>query len=728
MWRTRPAAAIWGHFMDESEIDIRGLLGLLWRRKRLILGSLLVALGLTALVLFALTPIYSASALVLVDTSRKNLLDPEAQLTGLSSENARVDSEVEILRSESILLRVIEERGLVDDPEFGVRLGLQEQILAFLRLRDGSLPSGPAALQGVLTNVRNAISIQRRGSTYLISVQARSADAQKAAELANALAEAYIADQVASKVGNTLASRDVLQARIEQARQAIIASEESFDSFIARNIDTVVDETGRADLAEMRREIEQLDATRSETAALADRVRSDLAGRNWQSIAEALQSDAIAALEQQRTALANSLDAAAENTPAAVDLRAELARIEQSLAERAQTEVSLLQQSLSVTDGRQDDLRQQIRATVLAGNLSADALTRIYELQQNAELARNQYQTLLARVNELDAQADLQIADSRIVSPALAPAQPSFPNNVLMLALAAAAGLGLGVALAFLYENYIGGFASEEQVQAVLKTPVASAVPRQKLPARLAGDGDAGLADLMVSAPLSIFAEAVRRLRAGIDQALRGRVVDKGAGGTVVMVSSTAPGEGKSTLAIALARSYALSGQKVLLVDCDLRKPSVHRQLGLEPNSSLVDFLSSGTEMDSLSELAIAEDTTGARIVLGARRSDVPTDQLVAGKRFARLLELARRDYDVVVLDTPPVGPVVDGLYIARAADVIAFVIRWANTSQSDARKAVAALDAAKAPSTQLLTVLNQQERSQASYHQKYAGYYSEVT
>ncbi|MGV8955665.1 MAG: GNVR domain-containing protein, partial [Cypionkella sp.] len=187
-------------------------------------------------------------------------------------------------------------------------------------------------------------------------------------------------------------------------------------------------------------------------------------------------------------------------TQAAVDLQRELDTINERLLSTASTEVSDLRRSLDDSQAQEASLRQDLRNTVLDSKLSPDILTELFELQQNAELARTQYQLLLSRSQDLEAQADLQIADSRVVSPAMAPQSPSFPNRLMIMALAGMAAIGLGVALAFLYENFIGGFSSEAQLASVLKTRVATAVPRQK-----AKSERESVANFMVTAPLSVF-------------------------------------------------------------------------------------------------------------------------------------------------------------------------------------------------------------------------------
>jgi len=710
--------------MEESEIDIRGIASLLRRRIILIVTTTVVVVALATAFAFSLTPLYSASALVMVDPSRKNVLD-DMTMAGNSSaaDNARIDSEVELARSDNVLLKVIQQEQLINDDEFGVSIGLTAKLLSFLGVPVPDLPTGDEALNQVLSKLRNAVAVQRRGLTYLISLQVRSENNQKAAELANALAEVYIEDQLSSKVSNALSSLAVIQSRLEQARGTIVTSETAYDRFISNNIDAIARDSGRTDLAQLQARIAALDVSRQTATSLANTVQAAIAKDDITSIVASLQSDAVEELEAQRKILQQEL-AAPSTSRSSIDLKDELARIEQSIVTLANSEVSALQEEVQQVQDQATNLRQELRTEVIGSTLSPDTLSQIFQLQQNAELARRQYQTLLSRAQDLEAQADLQLADSRVVSTALAPNSASFPNTRLIIALAGLAGLGLGIALAFLYENLIGGFTNDEQVTTVLKRPVAATIPRQTGKAETESR-----ADLVVSSPLSIFSESIRRARMAFDQAMRreGPHGSPDASGKVLMVTSSSPNEGKTTLALAIARSASLSGQTVLLIDCDLRKPSVHRHLGIEPATGLQELLQSEEPdyMASLPQIIVQDPLSRASAIVGSRRSNIPTDQLLANATFQRLLNAARRSFDLIVLDTPPTGPVVDALYICQQADAIAFVVKWASTSQSDVKKNIASLGAAAGDSVPILVALSQQEQSRSEYYKKYSGYYS---
>jgi len=706
--------------MDESVLDLRAMLGLLRRRIGVVLVTAAIIVAATAIVLLAIRPVYTATALVLVDPGHKNLLAPDTQLSGSSSESLRVDSEVELVKSETTLLAVAGDLHLATDSEFGPRLGLADKAMAFLRLSPPPLPSGDDALHGVMDKLHNAVAVDRRGLTFLIAVSGRSVRPDFAATLANAVARTYIRQQLDAKIASTLQSRDIVASRLADASAAVARSDQAFDTFIDANFARISEAAGRTDLASLHDRIDALAAARTMLSAQVREAETGLGQHDWAAVALSLKNEAIAGLENQRRDLAARLAGLAAGSGDAVDLRASLQRLDNDLDAAATRAVFSLRTELAGKQVEAGRLRDELKSAILAADLPSDILTALYEVQQNAEIARGQYQTLLTRRNDLDTQAYLQVADSRLVSEATPPSEPSFPNPRLALGAAGLFGLLLGTGLAFLVENFLGGFTSEEQAAGILALPVVSTIPRQRRQRA---------ADAVVAAPLSHYSEAVRRLRIGIDQAVRRRrgVIVPGPADALIMVSSAVAGEGKTTIALSLARAYAQSGLSTLLIDCDLRRPGVHTLLGRTASEGLLDYLAAEGEALDLKAIMVTDAQSGAQIVLGSRHNDRATDQLLTGRTFARLLDAAREKFDIVILDTPPVGPVVDGLLLAGKADAVVFVVKWSATPQQQVRAALAALTAATSDKVPLLAVLNQQQRDLIAYGDTYAKYYAET-
>ncbi|WIJ23920.1 GumC family protein [Devosia sp. RR2S18] len=596
---------------------------------------------------------------------------------------------------------------------------LRQRLLEFLRLDSAEPLSAGEAVTAALQTLREALTVQRVGLTYVVSVQARSPDPERAAELANAVAQAYVDEQLRSKIDNVLSARQIMQEQVADARQNIVASEGAFDLYIESNMARIVADTGRTDLARMQAEIGQLSEARTQSAVRADSLEASLAEDNFAGIVQNLQNQAAIELGQRRQRLSQQITTA---SPAvALDLEAELASIDEQIRAAAVNEVNALEAQVAQNQEEEQQTRQQLRSAIASSGLSADILTELFDLQQGADLSRQQYQRLLSLERDLATRASLQVADSRIVSPALPSARPVFPNPALILASAGLAAFGLGVLLAFVYENLIGGFTRAEQAEAVLKARMPSAIPRQKGTA-------AEISAMIVHAPMSAFAEAVRRLRAAIDQWRPPMNASSTAKQSqVIMVTSTEPNEGKTTTAVSLARSYATGGRRVLLIDADLRKPGIHRQVGVDPSMGLLEYLSAAPEdAPEIAAVITSDPLSNATLLLGSNRSGVPTDDLVSLPAFERLIEDSKRTFDIIVVDTPPVGPVVDALYIAPLANTVVFVTKWASTAQRDAKSALDSIRVS-APDAQALVVLNQVSESRLAYRRKYGGYYAQV-
>lgn len=269
------------------------------------------------------------------------------------------------------------------------------------------------------------------------------------------------------------------------------------------------------------------------------------------------------------------------------------------------------------------------------------AAQRAVETQRDVFDGTPSAPALASQAAELNILAGLQLPESILIAPAVPPARPSFPNSGLTLGLAGFFGLLAGISLALIAENKSGGFIDEEEIQSTLRTRTAAPIPRTRITEEMSSP-----ADTIVETPLAAFAEAMRRLQTSCDLLLRQGEVRK-----VIMVTAAAPGAGATTTALALARTYALQGRSTLLIDANLRAPGINRHLSLFPQKGLLEELQRDGEPD-VSQVIAADPHSILTVLVGAHPSERPTDHMLMGREWANLLAVARRTYEIIVLDS----------------------------------------------------------------------------
>lgn len=684
------------------ELDLVGLYRTLRKRLGLILS---VTIGLSALVMVAVlqqTPLYTASSQVLLDRQKMQVTDMEAVVSGLPADSATVDSEVEILKSRALAERVVDRLDLLKDPEFNGALR-EPSLLRWLDPRvllRGALAlvsAEPPALSedmraraerdGVVDSLLGSLAVTRQRLTYVINLSVTSEQPAKAARIANAYAETYILDQLEAKFDATRQANEWLSRRLGELRQQVQDSERAVEIF---RTEQGLESLGAGvtvseqQLSELNAQLILARTSLAEARAKYDRARQIRSGGgSIESMADVVQSSTISSLRQKQAELARELANLSSRYgprhPEVVNAEAQRRDIESQIGAEISRIIGSLQNNVSVAETRVASLEESLREIRGETGQSGQALVQLRELEREAAANRAVYESFLNRFKETSQQQDLQVPDSRVISPATAPLSPSHPRKALSLALALVLSAMLGVGLAFLLEHLDNGLSTAQDVEQLLGLPHLVSVPAT--PAEKGADRKVlSPQDYLLAKPLSAFSEALRSLRS----ALQLSNVDNPP--KVILFTSALPNEGKTTTASSFARAAAASGLKVILLDCDLRHPSVHRAFSItRPATGLVELLA---ERLDPGQVIVKDEKTGLDILPIATGTANPPD-LLSSTQMRLLLDRLREEYDLVVLDSAPVLPVSDSRVLSRIADETVFVVRWSETPRDAAQAAL---------------------------------------
>jgi capsular exopolysaccharide synthesis family protein len=721
-----------------ERFSLRTLFAIFRRRVR-IFAAIALLIFLAALIVTVRTPPrYTASAEVMFNTRREQVTNTKAVLSELPAEDGVVDTEVEVIQSRDLALKVAERLELERDPEFNWRLRPEEGLRATMSklagrpLRQAVAPRTEAevlaAREAAAAALRGGLRVRRKGMTYIIAISFTSPDPVKAAQVANAYAEEYVASQVAAKYEATREANRFLGQRVAQLRGELLAAEAAVERY--RNANNLLSSSG-ATLTEQEISAlnQQLATAQAEEAAELARLRTarnQLArGSTGGDVGEALQSGVVSQLRAQRASVgarvADLQSRYGARHPELLRAQQELQEIDAQIQAEIGRVISNLEARSMVARDRTASVRQSLARSrgALAGNNAAGV--RLNELERTAEAVRTEYEGLLARYQETSSQAGIETADSRIVAQAKPPGAPSSPNIPLNLALGFILAVGAGMAGVILSQMLDDGLVTADDVEARLQTPALGSIP---LLTSIADRRDRNMAPAayLLARPLSGFAEAFRSLRTSILYARLGTPVK------VVTITSALPGEGKTTTAVCLAISAAQAGTKVVIVDCDIRRRNVSRTLGVEAERGLLDLLNGDAVLD---DVLMQGEASGAWVLPLEKREFTPREVFNTPAMKQVLKELSDR-FDLVILDTAPVLAIAETRVLAEQSDAVVFLTRWRRTPAKAADSAIRALEQSGASVVGVVLTqvdVNQQARygygDPGYYYSDYKKYYT---
>jgi succinoglycan biosynthesis transport protein ExoP len=661
----------------------------------ILIVACVTALGL--IYLFTATPKYTATARMVIDTHKFQLFQQQQSLGDIAIDPAMTETQVEILKSENISLAVIKDLRLTEDPEFvGSGGGL---IGALFGLVSGIFSLDEPASEFELT--RRALQrfekqrgIKRVGLTYVMDIEFTSVSADKAARIANAIADAYIVDQLEAKYQSTKRASVWLQDRIKELRTQATAAQRSVVVFKEKN--NIVDTGGRLmteqQLAEVNSQLILARASTAEAKARLDRI-NDIMKQDIPdaSVTDALKNDTIVKLRGQYVDIAAKAAEWAgrygQNHLAVIRLRSQMQEIRRQITGELERIQQAYKSDYDIAVARERSIKNSLANVVSETQLSNQAQVQLRELDSNAQTYQAMYDNFLQAYMQATQQQSFPITEARLISAASRPLGKSKPKTLIVLGAAIAGGLMLSFATALFRELTDKVFRTSRQVEDILHSHCLAMLPILKpTAAKVQQEDKRRRMDLVrqraimrndklfwhvVDQPFSRFTEAIRSLKVAAD--LNGVAkVNK-----ILGVTSSLPNEGKSTVATNFAELIAHAGGRVLLMDLDLRNPSVSRNLAPDARG-LIDVIAGKLTLKD----AIWSDRTSNLEFLpsGATAKMLHTNEILASAAMKRLFEELRSAYDYVIVDLPPLAPVVDVRSTTSIIDSYVYVVEWGRT------------------------------------------------
>lgn len=661
--------------------DIKRLTGFLRRHWRLVAGLAAASGAVAILALMIVTPRYTATATVLLEPRQSRVFGKDSIVPEAVVDASSVESQVSVVQSFNLLRNVAEREHLESDPEFSTSDASWTD--AFPRW-SGERRTAPvdarARLDDSVKRLRDNLDVQRVGRSNVLALSVSSAEPAKAARLANAVAATFVADQNEARYQGAKTASAWLTERLDALRDRLRGSEQALAAFrVAHGLDSASSE-GRVTLSEQQLmelggRLASARAELSEKQAKYEQARGvELSGAAIDAIPDVLRSSVVGKLREQQADLARKeADLAARyapNYPAMANVRAERRDLDRSIRAEIDRTLANLKNDFDVARARETSLRASLMSVSEQAGLDGESGITLRDLVRTNEANKALYETFLAKAKTTQEQTALEERDARVISDATRPATASFPRAKLIVALAILLGATIGVGLAIALDLLRGGFETPWAVEQAVRVPVLASIPAVPAKRRLTKGRVMEPAEYLVHRPLSHYSEAIRALRVGVS------LTERDDPHRVVLVTSSTPGEGKSTVATSLAFSAAASGQRVLLVDCDMRRPHLSRLFGLERAAGLADVL---TGARPLAEVLSARG--GLTLLPAGSKTQHPPD-LLGSPRMAALLDVVRDQFDYVVVDAAPIEPVIDARVLANLVDKIVFVIRWRETAR----------------------------------------------
>ena len=672
---------------EDASVGVMNMGGLLRRNWIYIMLWTTVVTAAAIWGILHLAPNYRATATLLLNTRVEHLSDLKSVVSGPMTaipDPAVARGEVEVLRGRLLAATVISNLDLQNSPDLKQPSGpgIIDRVRGAVGLPPmNQSPRSPEMTEAAIVDAYlRHLSVFNDGRSYTFDVSYTSSDPVTAAKVANTLSAAYLEDQ--RKLKQRAAERATVWLGAEIARLRTVLDEKEH---AIRDFQEKWDLNVSNKMTGLERQISdlgtQLAQARADISSKQARTAGAEGGRDAQP--EVIDNPLIRSLRGQEATIRQRLAGLGQSSglrnPEMMRARSELGAVQ----DKINLETTRIGRSstaeLATARQRAAELQSTLTRLQVERDKQARAASQVEDMEGDLKSTRTVYAGLLGRLGEIQAQVGAVEADARLISPAAVPVRPYYPNVPLFSGIAFVLAAASSVALAWLVERRRLDPASE-QVLANRGLTSLGQIPTISLSRRR----NQSLPDIMVAEPRSVLADSVRALREDVILAGRGA-----SGSKVIALTSALPGEGKTTTTILLARSLVSAGHRVLLLECDLRRPTIAGQLGIKPTDPDMTAVLQGTA--SVAAAVVRDPSSSLDVIVVNTRTSRPQDHL-GPNGLGRVIESVRKHYDYVLIDTPPVGAVSDAISVATHADTTLLVVRWGATPATVAEAAVARL------------------------------------
>ncbi|KQR73285.1 AAA family ATPase [Rhizobium sp. Leaf341] len=691
-------------------IDFDNVVAVIRRQVRIFLIILLTSLCVGGLYLSMAKPFYSSDILVLLDEDGDL---PSEQRSQSARDWAKIDptrnspyilTQMQLFTSNAVLDRVIDRLGLLSDPAFqesnrSLRdslLNVRTKILVFLDIASDGRVAADAdqAREAARAGLLSALRVTRIGESSIVRVRYVSTSGDLSARIVNAIGDAYATDLLSARYDATRLAGSWLQAKIGELRQQALDSDMAVQSFRAEHdLLSTTDKETEEDLLISDQQLQELNKNLSAATADASYLRAQYeqikrivdSGRIDSEVSATIRSFLSNDLRQRYLdAVRIEADLSRRFGPNHVQAVRERVTIEgyrKLMFEELQRVAETYFSEMTVAETRLANITERVKKATAVTTLASHDQVEMRELERTAETYRRLYGAFLASYQQALQQQNIPVSRSRVVTAGRAADAPNYPSKSLIMALFFMIGIIGGGSVAAMRESREKFFRNGGQIQDGLSLTFLGVVPRIDPPAAAPDVGagsllgsQAALSNYVLDNPFSDFAETLRSTKIALD------IATSRSGAAVIGIVSTAPGEGKSTIAINFAKLLASQGKRVVLIDGDLRNPGATRALAPAATRGLLQTL---MEDGSLDANIIVDPRSGLTFLPAIIQHRVShSADLLSSDRMQALLADLRQSADYVIIDLPPLEPLVDARAMAHLIDRFVYVVEWGGISE----------------------------------------------